>query len=339
MNRRRFLRLAATAPAIPAVQGCVQSEIRDPASIKSGFAASGFQADSTAEEVTQGLDLTGKTILVTGCTSGLGLETMRVLAMRGAHVLGTGRTMEKARAACSSVEGTTTPLVLELADFDSIRTCADEVVATGLALDAIICNAGISAPPQKKLVNGIEITFSVNYLGHFHLVNRLLPSLATSRACRIVHVSSRSAYTQAPVNGIRFDSLGESNAGIEYNQWDYYGQSKLANALFSLKLSQMYAGTGITSNALHPGFVQTNIDRDQSWFFRAVFNVIQLFTARSVEQGAATICYAAVHPNMSSITGQFLSDSNVIAVAGPHHLNNEQLADRLWRYSEATIPL
>lgn len=333
MNRRQFLTISLATAAAPAITGCGSSDDDHTVTLKTGFPPSGFDDGSTAEDVTQGLDLTDKTILVTGCNSGMGLETLRVLALRGAHVIGTGRTMDKAKAACDSVEGKTTPLVLELSDFDSVVRCANAVRELALPLDALVCNAGISGRPEKQLINGIEMAFLVNYLGHYLLVNQLIPSVAQANG-RIVHVSSRSAYTQAPKGGIRFDTLGESNGGVEYDQWDYYGQSKLANALFSFKLAQKYADLGITSNALHPGFVQTNIDRDQSWVLRTVFNVIQPIAAKNVEEGAATACYAAVHPNMAGITGQFLADSNVVTVGGQHHLEDQDLADRLWDYSE-----
>lgn len=337
MNRRQFLGATATVAAAPMIPGCTDSEDDHEVTIKSGFAPSGFDEDATAEEVTEGLDLSGKTILVTGCTSGMGLETMRVLAMRGAHVFGTGRTLAKAQAACESVEGKTTPFALELSNFESAKSCADAVSNLGLPLDVVICNAGISGRPEKQVINGIEMAFLVNHLGHFLLVNRLVPALAKADAGRMVHISSRSAYTQAPQGGIRFDTLGQSNGGLEYNQWDYYGQSKLANALFSLKLSRMYADAGITSNALHPGFVKTNIGRDQSWLFRTVYGAFEMLTAKDVEQGAATACYAAAHPNMAGVTGQFLSDSNVVAVSGKHHLEDHVLADRLWEYSEKLV--
>ena len=132
-----------------------------------------FGPTSTAEEVTAGLDLSGMTALVTGCNSGIGLETMRVLALRGAHVIGTGRTVERARLACDTVEGRATPVALELSDFDSIVACADAVQAMDTPIDMLICNAGMLVRELQQ-VNGLEIQFVVNHLGHFILTNRLL---------------------------------------------------------------------------------------------------------------------------------------------------------------------
>jgi NAD(P)-dependent dehydrogenase (short-subunit alcohol dehydrogenase family) len=337
MHRRQFLTLSAAIVATPMVSSCDSGPEKFPVVIKPNFTQSGFGPKSTAEEVTEGLDLSGKNVLVTGCNSGLGYETMRVLALRGAHVIGTGRTVEKARDACASVEGNTTPMVLELTDFNSIVNCAKEVLKLGIPLDMLICNAGISGRQEKQLVHGIEKAFLVNYLGHFLLVNKLISAVAAAEQGRIVHLSSSAAYTRPLAAGIRFDSLGESDGGVEYDSWEYYGQSKLACALFSLKLAEKYADTNITSNALHPGFVQTNIDRGQEWYIRTAFKVLGPFIAKTLEEGAATTCYAASHPNMANISGQFLYDSNVVAIGGDNHLENHALADRLWEYSEELL--
>ncbi|MEM7358217.1 MAG: SDR family NAD(P)-dependent oxidoreductase [Pseudomonadota bacterium] len=337
MQRRQFLSLSAAAATAPLLSSCVGDPDEFPVSLKSGYKASGFGAKSTAEEVSEGIDLSGKTMLITGCNSGIGLETMRVLALRGAHVIGTGRTLEKASAACESVEGKTTPLALELTDFDSVVDCAARVSELGLPLEALICNAGISGRQEKTVVNGIEMAFLVNYLSHFLLVNKLIPQVAAAQQGRIVHVSSRAAYTRPTAAGIRFDSLGESDGGLEYDSWEYYGQSKLANALFSIKLAEKYANTNITSNSLHPGFVKTNIARGQGWLTETAFEVVGPLITKNVEEGAATTVYAASHPQMADVSGQFLSDVDVVSVGGQHHLDNLKLAEELWTYSEGLL--
>ncbi|MBT8115327.1 MAG: SDR family NAD(P)-dependent oxidoreductase [Arenicella sp.] len=337
MQRRQFLALSAATATAPALTGCGGEPKGFPVNIKAGFKDSGFGPESTAEEVTEGLDLSGKTMLVTGCNSGIGLETMRVLALQGAHVIGSGRTMEKASAACASVEGKATPVSLELTDFDSVLDCAEQVEELGLPLDALICNAGISGRKQKQVVNGIEIAFLVNYLSHFLLVNKLLPLVTAAPQGRIVHVSSRAAYRRTPPDGIRFNTLGESNGGFEYDSWEYYGQSKLANALFSRKWAQKLAATNATSNALHPGFIKTNIARGQGRLTEIAFDIVGPFIAKSVEEGAATTCYAAAHPQMAGVNGEFLFDSNVVSVGGDHHLENDAMADRLWNVSEEML--
>jgi len=132
---------------------------------------------------------------------------MRVLAARGAHVIGTGRTVEKAKEACASVAGQATPVALELSDFQSAVDCAESVKAMGMPLDIIIANAGISGHRELQVIDGIEQTFRINYLGHFVLVNNLLPVVAAAPAGRIVHLGSAAAYLRVPEGGIDFGSV------------------------------------------------------------------------------------------------------------------------------------
>jgi len=282
--------------------------------------ASPFVRGATAEDVTAGLDLAGRTILVTGASSGLGYETMRVLALRGARVLGTARTAAKGREACASVEGDARPLVLELTDFDSIVDCAAEVAAMGGTLDALICNAGVLLPERER-VRGIEKQFVVNHLGHFILVNRLLDSLLMAPEGRVVVVSS-VAHWSAPPEGIDFGNLG---ARGEYDAGRAYGQSKLANGLFALELARRMEGTNVTANALHPGVVETNL------FRYSAARVSGGGGRRSVEQGASTICYLASHPLLAGVTGHYFEDLNP-AIPSPQ-MQDAALAARLWDVS------
>src|SRR5687768_16864605 len=212
-------------------------------------------AGSTAEEVTAGLNLSGKTAVVTGCNSGIGLETMRVLALRGAHVIGTARTLERGQEACASVRGKATPVVLELSDFDSVVACAEAIRGFDTPIDALVCNAGVLLTELQQ-VRGLEMQFVVNHLGHFLLVNRLLDRVTAAPQGRVVVVGSM-AHAQVPSGGIQFENL--SGQGWERQA---YGHSKLANGLFSFELSKRLAGTRATSNSLHPGAVATNIMRN-----------------------------------------------------------------------------
>jgi len=329
MNRRQFL-YGATAASIPVLTGC-DNDDEPIASIDRSYPVSPFGATSTAEEVTAGLDLTGKTALVTGCNSGLGFETMRVLAMRGVHVIGTGRNLEKASKACSSVSGKTTPVALELSSFQSIIDCADTVNKLGKPIDMLVCNAGINTFGELDLVNGVERIFAVNHLGHFVLVNRLLPLLKDSKESRIVHVSSKSAYVQAPEVGIDFDNLrGER----EFDYWTAYGRSKLANALFSLELASRLEGSNISSNALHPGLVQTNIARNAPVMLRKAFDWFGNLIAKTPEQGAATQVYVSTNPELRGVSGAFFEDCNAVTVSGNNYLFDKPMAERLWTTSE-----
>jgi NAD(P)-dependent dehydrogenase (short-subunit alcohol dehydrogenase family) len=325
MRRRQFLGLAAAAGATPLLPACSTDEPTlepDPR-----FPRGPFGAESTAEEVTAGMDLTGTTALVTGCNSGLGFETMRVLALRGCHVLGTGRTLEKAARACASVQGTTTPLALELSDFGSAVACAAAVRATGLPLDMLICNAGINTFGELELVNGVEKTFVVNVLGHFVLAGELLPQMVAAGRGRIVHVGSRSGYMQAPEEGIDFGNLrGEG----EFGAGEAYGRSKLANALFSLALSERLAGTGVTSNVVHPGLVTTNIARTAPLLMREAFELLGPLFAKSPQQGAATQVYVATNPLVEGVSGAYFVDCNPVVIRGDHHMLDAGMAARLW---------
>ncbi len=313
INRRRFLTGSAglaLARYSPAFAQYAQDVPR-----------SRFGATSTAEEVTANIDLTGKTALVTGCNSGIGYETMRVLAQRGAHVLGTARSMEKGNDACASVEGQCTPLVLELTDFDSIVACANQMQAMDVPLDILVCNAGVLFRDLQQ-VRGLEMHFVVNHLGHFILVDHLLDEVIAAPQGRVVVVSS-TAHRNVPADGIQFDNLsgrGWASSG--------YSHSKLANGLFSLELARRLEGTRATSNSLHPGGVDTNI-------FRNVAGRLSRRRLKTVEEGAATTCYVATNPTLAGVSGYYFSDCN------PQEpsvlMQNTEMASRLWEVSENLV--
>ena len=329
IRRRQVLRLGMATAAVPLLSAC--GEDGPEVTIDRRLPTGPFNAESTAEEVSFGLDLNGQTALVTGCNSGLGFETMRVLALRGAHVIGTGRTLEKAATACESVDGRTTPLALELSDYQSAVDCAAAVRDMGTGLDMLICNAGINTFGELELVGGIERMFVVNFLGHFVLVYHLLPIMLEADAGRIVHVGSRSAYTRVPNEGIDFNNLrGE---GV-FNAMDAYGRSKLANALFSLELARRLEGTGVTSNVIHPGLVKTNIARTAPPWLRTAFNVFGGVVAKSPEQGAATQVYVATSPALAGVSGAYFEDCNPVNVSGEHHIFDAAMAARLWDVAE-----
>jgi NAD(P)-dependent dehydrogenase (short-subunit alcohol dehydrogenase family) len=290
---------------------------------------SGFGYATTAEQVTEGLSLSGQNVLVTGCNSGIGFETLRVLSLRGACVLGTARTLEKARAAGASVGGTTLPFACELADPASVRACVASIKAAGLSLDALICNAGVMALPKLEQAHGYELQFFTNHIGHFMLVTGLLQQL--SPRCRVVMLSS-SAHRRAPAAGIEFDNL-DGRKG--YSPWTAYGQSKLANLLFAKQLARRFANTEKTANAVHPGVIRTNLQRHMNPFVSAVMAVAGPLALKSVAEGAATQVYAASHPRMNGVSGQFLANCNI---ARPRaDADDEGLAQKLWDVSEKIV--
>lgn len=290
---------------------------------------SGFGYGSTAEQVTQGLSLQGQTILVTGCNSGLGHEALRVLALRGARVVGTARSLDKARAAVATVTGDVVPLACELSDPQSVRACVAEVRRLGLRLDAIICNAGIMALPKLETAHGYELQFFTNHIGHFLLVTGLLEQLTDTG--RVVMLSS-AAHQNAPKEGIQFDNLDGSKG---YGEWRNYGQSKLANLLFAKELARRFAGTRRTANAVHPGVIQTNLGRHMSPIAGFLFGLVGPLVLKSVAQGAATEVYVATHPSLATVSGQYFANCNVAAPRKDG--SDEALARRLWDVSEKIV--
>lgn len=309
IDRRRFIELGTLLALAPyAARGLAQEVPR-----------SDFTASSTAEEVTAGIDMTGKTAVVTGCNSGIGLETMRVLALRGAHVIGTARSLERGREACASVQGKATPVVLELADFDSVVACATEIRGLTPHIDVLVCNAGMLLRELEQ-VRGLEIQFVVNHLGHFLLTNKLVDLVTAAPQGRVVVVGS-AAHRNVPPGGIQFDNLSGEGWGAQS-----YGHSKLANGLFSLELSKRLAGTTATSNVVHPGGVDTNIMRNVNRPPRAPGS------AKTPAQGAATSCYVATSPALARVTGQYFADCNLAEQS--EFQQDEAMAAKLWQVSE-----
>jgi NAD(P)-dependent dehydrogenase (short-subunit alcohol dehydrogenase family) len=326
-DRRRFLSLSAALAVAPGLSACGGYE----KTATKGVPRSPFNEESTAEQVTDGIDLTGKIAVVTGCTSGIGFETMRVLAMRGAYVLGTSRSLQRAEEACKSVRGRTSPLQLELSDFDSVVACAETIRSLNSPIDMLVLNAGYrGGGNERQLINGIEKHFLVNHLGHFLLVNRLLDRLYLSWQGRIVVVSSRTAYRDAPESGILFDDLQMSR---HYSDKQAYGHSKLANALFSLELGRLLMGTRITSNALHPGLINTEIDRNLNGFMQFAWGALTAVSGKNVEEGAATSCFVATSPLLGSTSGKYFEDCNAVEVQDSF-MQDMAMADRLWFLSE-----
>ena len=321
IDRRSFMRAGSTLAFSSLLPIRLSAGVED-------VPRSPYDFETTADEVAKGIDLSGKTVLITGCNSGLGYESMRVMAAHGAHVIGTGRTMEKAVNACDSVEGQTTPLVCELTDFDSVVACAEQVEATDEPIDILMCNAGIMALPKLEQVNGLEKQFVVNHLGHYILTRRLLGQVEAAPEGRIVMLSS-IGYKNAPKEGIQFDNLSGENS---YKPFTAYGQTKLANALFSLELARLYKGTNLTSNAVHPGMVATNLGRyitgkprDPNEPLRKGF--------KTAVQGASTQVYVAIDPNLKGASGYYFEDCNPVDPDGPH-MGDYELAAKLWEVSE-----
>jgi len=321
-RRRQLVRHMAALAVLSALPPALLAQIitREPP-------RSPFNSRSTAEEVTEGIDLTGKTIAITGANSGLGYETMRVLALRGAHVIGIARSQDKAEEACRAVKGQATPMFLDLADWESVVRCAEGIRAMNIPLDGLITNAGIMALPELELVNGVEAQFAVNHLGHFILINQLREPVLAAPQGRFTLLSS-TAHRQAD-KGIDFENLDGSKS---YDPWNAYGVSKLANALCARELAAQISHTDATANSLHPGIIQTNLMQHlpawQQWgakYFGWLF-------FKTIEQGAATSCYVATSPGLVDVRGFYFVDCNVDE-GETRYMRDDALAARLWQVS------
>jgi NAD(P)-dependent dehydrogenase (short-subunit alcohol dehydrogenase family) len=326
INRRKFVGATlATAAAGAGASAC----LNQPEGVPNDVPIGPFGKDSTAEEVTAGLDLTGQTALVTGSNSGIGYETARVLALRGAHVLCAARSQEKADATSASIAGNTAGLAFDLADWPSIVSATAQLRETETKIDMLICNAGIMELPELNQAYGIELQVAVNHFGHFILTRRLHDLLIAAPQARVVSVSSGAATRLAPPEGIPFDNL---SGELGYDPQMFYGISKLANVLFALEFAERYANTNVTANALRPGVIATNLGRHMPrWKTLALETIGSLFT-KTVGQGAATSVYVATAPALKNTSGHFFEHCNPILAGG--QTRNSALAKQLWQVSE-----
>ncbi|KAG5012895.1 hypothetical protein AAZX31_09G123900 [Glycine max] len=313
-----------------------------------GKGASGFSSSSTAEEVTHGIDGSGLTAIVTGASSGIGAETARVLALRGVHVIMGVIDMTNAENVKESILkeipiAKIDVMKLDLSSMASVQNFASEFNSSNLPLNILINNAGICAAPFLLSKDNIELQFAVNYIGHFLLTYLLLDTMKkttqeSKKQGRIVNVSSaghRLAYRE----GILFDKINDQSS---YNNWLAYGQSKLANILHSNELARRFKedGIDIIANSLHPGATTTNIyihNRFLTGIFYilgpfVVYKLIAGFLLKNVQQGAATTCYVALHPQVSGISGKYFVNSN-ISEAHSQLGRDMDLAKKLWDFS------
>ena len=290
----------------------------------------GLGFSSTAEGVTESLDLFGKTVLITGVNSGLGLETARVLSLRGATVIGLARTIDRAESISPILKNEYFPMSCELSEPQSVLGCVEILKNSKMLLDAVICNAGIMALPRLQQKYGVELQFLTNHIGHFMLVRGLIDLL--KQYGRITVVSSVAHKMFSYRNGIQFQNF----SGVRnYDPHRAYGQSKLANLLFSNELSRRFKSTTFTSNAVHPGVIRTNLLRHYNPYIRYAVRIVDKIFLKTVEQGAATQCYVSVHPDIEGISGNYFSDCNLEQPST--HARDKVMAKRLWDVSENIV--
>ena len=290
----------------------------------------GLGFHTTAEEVTEFLDLKDKTILVTGANSGLGQETVRVLSLRGATVIGLARTMEKAGSISAISNQQFIPLMCDLSEPGLITQCADNLISKGIEIDSIICNAGIMALPKLRQKYGVELQFLTNHIGHFMLVSLLQKTL--SKEARITVVSSSAHRVFSYSDGIQFNNFsGNKN----YNPRKAYGHSKLANLLFANELARRFQSTSQTANAVHPGVIRTNLLRHSNPVLKHGSVLFEKLLFKNVQQGAATQVYLSTHPDLKGVSGEYYSNCNLKEPS--IHGKDQIMAKKLWDFSEKIV--
>jgi NAD(P)-dependent dehydrogenase (short-subunit alcohol dehydrogenase family) len=284
-------------------------------------------------------DQAGRRAVVTGASSGLGLVTARELARAGASVVLAVRHADRGAAAAAQVRaaarepGGVTVEIVDLADLSSVRACAERMVAEGAAVDLLINNAGVMAPPRRVTVDGFESQFATNYLGHFALTGLLMGLLRSAPSARVVTLTS----ILHRLGWLRF---GDLQMQRRYHNWLAYGQSKLADLMFALEL-QRRAGTGLLSLAAHPGYAATNLQTSgpATGLERAGLAAMNRVVAQSADMGALPTLYAATVPGITG--GSLVGPGGVMEMRGHPQVTHgarraydEAAARRLWEESE-----
>lgn len=312
-----------------------------------------FGAESTTDEVLDGVDLRGKRILVTGVSAGLGVETARVLAAHGALVVGAARDLKKAHAATEAVRaqaangGGLELVELDLASLASVRACADALVAAGKPFDLVIANAGVMATPFGKTADGFETQFGTNHLGHFVFVNRIASLMKPGS--RLVNLAS---------SGHRFSDVDLDDPNFEktpYAEFVAYGRSKTANILFAVEFDRRHKGRGVRAVAVHPGGIQTELGRYMTAEVRqGLLDTInaqaqqaggEAFQWKAIPQGAATSVWAGVVAEADAVGGRYCEDCHVAEIVDDLGLRSgvrayaldAERAKALWAKSEAMV--
>jgi len=305
-----------------------------------------FGADSTTDEVLEGIDLGGLRVLVTGVSAGLGVETARTLVAHGATVVGAARDLDKARAATAQIGPGLELVQLDLASLASVRACADGLLAAGKPFDVIIANAGIMACPKGATADGFEAQFGTNHLGHFVLVNRIASLLKPGG--RLVNLSSGGhVYSNVDLDDPNFERT-------PYSEFVAYGRSKTANILFAVEFDRRHKGAGIRATAVHPGAIHTELGRYMTpEVIRGLMAAIESskaagapeFKYKTVPQGAATSVWAGFVAPADRVGGRYCEDCHVAEPAdGGGLLGGVQAyavdpenAKALWAKSEAMV--
>ncbi len=297
---------------------------------------SDFGRRSTAEEVSRGVDLTGRYAIVTGANTGIGRETARVLALRGCRVAMACRNLDKGdvarREILEAAKGTIPAarlllMQLDLASLESVRIFAKDYLANDWPLHLLVNNAGVMLPDRRLTRDGFEHHLGINHLGHFLLTNLLLERLCESAPSRVVVVAS-DAMHMAGIDE-KLEDLNWNHR--RYSGWRAYASSKLMNLMFARELERRVHGRGVAVNALHPGVIKTELARDQRWYMLLVGLLMWPFM-KNVECGAATTLFAATAPELADAGGRYFA--NCMPARMPKIAQNDTVCVRLWKLSE-----
>lgn len=310
-----------------------------------------FGAQSTTDDVLQGVDLSGKRVLLTGASAGLGVETARALAAHGAHVVGAVRDLEKGERATGVVReaaangGGIELIELDLASLASCRAAADKLNAKGEKFDIVIANAGVMACPKGETADGFETQFGTNHLGHFVFVNRIAPLIKDGG--RFVSLSSAGhRFADVDLEDPNFDNT-------PYAEFVAYGRSKTANALFATEFDRRHKGRGVRAASVHPGGIHTELGRHMTQeSMDALLASIKTsmpegaeFEWKTIPQGAATSVWAAVVASPDAVGGRYCEDCHVAEVSDepgmrggvqPYAIDPDN-AKALWAKSEEMV--
>lgn len=297
-----------------------------------------FGAKTTAQQVVQGLDLSGKGALVTGGNSGIGAKTVEALASAGADVILTSRSLEAGQKVADEinaggVKGSVSVVPLDLADLSSVHTLSHNLVQQKQRLDMVVCNAGVMACPEQRTKEGFELQIGTNVHGHVALIEDLLPHLKSQgHPVRVVVLSSiahNMPSWQAPRPLVKMDDMHFLH-GRKYAAWTAYTQSKLGNIYMAKHLANREQGSNVKFYAVHPGVIRTKLGRHSKGFKFMTTFMPWAMSVKSVEAGAATSCYAATSPAVENHSGAYLADCNI---AEPSNLAcNADLAAQFYHH-------
>ncbi len=307
-----------------------------------------FGEQSTTDEVLEGIDLTGKVAIVTGASGGLGEETARALAAKGASVTIAARDMARAEKTAAGIRESTGNHQVDVGEMeldkpDSVRAFASDWLSKHNELNLLINNAGVMACPLSRTPEGWEMQFATNHLGHFLLTCLLSPALVKGAPARVVNLSS-GGHNFAPVD---FDDIHFNER--EYQKFVSYGQSKTANILFSIELDNRLKDRGVRANAVHPGVIMTDLGRHMSQ--EDIDSLMNNrpegsppMTMKEIPQGAATSVWMASAPELEGVGGQYAQDCQLVAPdadAGAGGwaawAQGDENAARLWKMSEEML--